>query len=361
MFNEMEMLNSFSPEALKKWDKKKDHPYSHYDYSDKGAGVSYHSLPMTLLLRHLLYKDGDYLAMSLKEREDRAMDARIVLLSYLGEEKLPKKYFRAEAKKWHNGIKELFGVIAPDRKSAFYASKMKQVAEMKKRLDPKAASIYDFSVFHKQRDNLDFFCYDDLLSMAVAEGPLCVYGFRFKAHELFRIFRFYKQLGNDTKAKNDFRWHFAYCLYVYALQTRYGNENEWPYIRIPKRNFYILAGSRTARRGLEELMLLEKYGIEESPLEPYSAEEELDEEDEKTPSKFWAFRFKGYKYRGKDIWGHNAKEEVIIRYADDLPLDSEKGIILSNYDQNKEFIHYPSYTFDKKTFLDLVDKVMKEE
>lgn len=344
MLDEFEMLDSFLPTNLEAYkgegEESKVHPYEIVLGINKSK-VTYHYLPLRLLLRSLLFGDGrgeflDFMALDIAERRERALDARLVLLSYLGveeKESTPKKYYQKEAAEWRNGFLALSELIASRNKRDLCINE-KSIASTIDSLNPKKNAVYDFSVASPSRDKPDFFSYDCLLSEAVIMGRLCRYGFHFKPHQLEEIFAFYdsikdengKQLGRATASR-----YFLCACYIYALQSRY---KPWQYVEIRGERLAIVAYDPEFHKKIRDIDLADYTYEGASPIAQYPGEDT-------SGKKPWAYRFLGYEYNDEKTWGHDPENEVIIDYIRGNNMDEKRGV--PEYAVEEEFEMYPMF------------------
>lgn len=333
MLNEFELLECFSPSFLDNNLLGKGHPYSKCDPYE----ITYLELPLLMILRSLLFKEGrDYLSLPKEDREEFALDARKVLLCYLGKEENPW-IFAEEKEFWKDGMSKLFHQIylGDGKKLEKVERSIKETIEA---LDPKNVSIFDLSIKSDKRDKPDIFCFDELLSKAVAMGPLCRYGFNFEAGELEKIFRFYQKIG---LTQTEMVRHFLYCLYVYAMESRY---NVSPFIEISRRNFRIMIENAEAKKDND---LMELKGRLKENDDPILA---LYPGIENSNSKLWAYRFYGYPTG----WGKDPEKEISISFVD------EKFYRNKPYEKQRFYTFFPSL-FPKKETTDLIKTILNKK
>lgn len=327
MFDEFALLRCFEVENLDQYVGNAKHPYINYDPKT----VTYHTLPLSLILRSLLFKDGlDFASMPPFKREEVALQARKVLLAYLGED-VSSDLFKEETKKWKGGAQKLATVLFKDDPKA-----LKKAKDDRKKtilaLRPEEGSIFDISVTNKQRDKIDFFCFDGLLAVSLAQGRLCRYGFKFTGPQLADIKSYYAKSGYSKTQKAK---HFLTCLYVYALQS---NSPRWAYTSVQKRDLGMVIGVPDMRKSnaISEFLIPPSKSC--SPvLEMYQAQEGSE-------SKAWAFSFLGY-----ESWGNDPENEI-VKWFDEKPYS------LGLFDG---FSYFPSYGEQKsaQAFLENKTKI----
>lgn len=358
MMNEFALLHSFSHEYLDEL-KKNGGKHAYSFLRDDGEGLKYHSLPLKTILRSLFFSPEDpgdgssFFSRSVEERREMVRDARVVLVHYLGEEgEGPEKHFKKEDEYWKGAGKKLIETIAetsnksPEKKAKY----LKSIKTTLIGIDASKRAIYDLTIFDKSGLFPDFFCYDRLVSEAVAMGPLARYGFRFSSEQIEGIRKFYnkrflvsyrsageegeenaKEVALEGPAKAR---HLILCLYVYALGYRYGI----PYVEDANKQMGILVkreGLKTKSKNGSaefELEIREKGGdlvLEGIPVD--------------RQRKFYAWRFNGYPYPegegfGKDPLKRSSKDnpEIIID-RDYSHLESE----VPEYVEGKEYVFYP--------------------